>query len=153
MDFLVDCYFNSLYGSLSHSENKKLASIASKVVKESAFHLRRSRNWICRFGKGTNESRQRVGRALNELWGYTDELFEYDEVDLKMVEYRCCPSESSLRESWSRLVFEGLEAAQLGKPAARWSASGGRKGVHTEHMGRLLAELQVLQRRYPSLSW
>lgn len=153
--FLFDCYCKLVYEVLSRADHqsKELSGIASKIVKESAFHLVRSSRWMCRLGKGTDESRKRVNKALSELWGYTDEFFDYDEVDIRMADLGCSPERDELKTSWLNLVVDKLGTAGLEIPRAQWSARGGRKGVHTEHMGRLLAELQVLQRRYPSLSW
>ena len=92
-------------------------------------------------------------RALEELWGYTREFFDYDETDRSMVSIGACPEKEKLRFDWSNLVEKLLFDVSLKLPESKWEANGGRQGVHTEHMGRLLAEMQVLQRRYPSLSW
>lgn len=153
--FLFDCYCRLIFESLSRSndKNNELSSIASKVVKESAFHLTRSSRWICRLGRGTEESRERINKALVELWGYTEEFFEYDEVDRKMLDLGFCMEKGALKEAWLNLVRNGLLDAELEIPESQWTAQGGRRGVHTEHMGRLLAEMQVIQRRYPDLSW
>ncbi|MEC9248958.1 MAG: Phenylacetic acid catabolic protein, partial [Pseudomonadota bacterium] len=81
------------------------------------------------------------------------EFFDYDDTDRRMVEIGACPNENTLRTEWLTMVEKVLEEAGLKLPESQWEARGGRQGVHTEHMGRLLAEMQVLQRRYPALSW
>ena len=153
--FLFDSYCRLIFGFLSGSDdkNRALSGIASKVVKESAFHLTRSSRWMSRLGKGTEESRERIDKALVDLWGYTDEFFDYDEVDREMVALGFCMEKDTLKDAWLNLVRKGLLEAELEIPESHWAAGGGRCGVHTEHMGRLLAEMQVIQRRYPDLSW
>ena len=153
--FLFDHYCVLVYRALSRFDkpSDQLPGLAAKIVKESSFHLARSTKWVQRLGLGTTESNLRMKRALEELWGYTREFFDYDETDRSMVSIGACPEKEKLRSDWSNLVEKLLFDVSLKLPESKWEANGGRQGVHTEHMGRLLAEMQVLQRRYPSLSW
>ncbi len=151
--YLVDVYHFHLYSGLEKSSDSMLASIAAKAIKETTYHVRRSGDWIIKLGDGSDESRQRMQDALDELWGYTGELFAADEVD----DYASCkgigPDPHALRSDWERDVFDKLRTATLSIPEEVWQISGGREGVHTETMGALLAEMQFLQRSYPGLNW
>jgi ring-1,2-phenylacetyl-CoA epoxidase subunit PaaC len=151
--YFVDVYHLQLYCALSTSADGTLAAIAAKTVKESTYHVRRSRAWVARLGDGTPESRQRMQAALDELWGYTAEFFVGDEVDVAMCTQGLAPAPADLLTAWQLEVEPCLAQASLVQPSDAWRATGGRQGLHTEHMGRLLAEMQILQRSYPGLDW
>ena len=151
--FMLDVYHRELYALLKGSADETLAAIASKAVKECAYHVRRSGEWILRLGDGTSESHDRAQSALDELWGYSHELFAGDAVDRAMMDAKVVPDLADVCEPWRREVEATLTEATLQIPHDDWQATGGREGVHTEHMGHLLAELQVLQRTYPELEW
>ena len=151
--FLLDVYHRELFAMLKGSADETLAAIASKAVKECAYHVRRSGEWILRLGDGTSESHDRAQSALAELWGYSHELFAGDAVDRAMADAKVVPDLVDVYEPWRREVEATLTEATLQIPRDDWQATGGREGVHTEHMGHLLAELQVLQRTYPELEW
>lgn len=151
--FMLDVYHRELYALLKGSADETLAAIASKAVKECAYHVRRSGEWILRLGDGTSESHDRAQSALDELWGYSHELFAGDAVDRAMTDAKVVPDLADVCEPWRREVEATLTEATLQIPHDDWQATGGREGVHTEHMGHLLAELQVLQRTYPGLEW
>ncbi len=151
--FLLDVYHRELFAMLKGSADETLAAIASKAVKECAYHVRRSSEWVLRLGDGTSESHDRAQSALAELWGYSHELFAGDAVDRAMADAKVVPDLVDVYEPWRREVEATLTEATLQIPHDDWQATGGREGVHTEHMGHLLAELQVLQRTYPELEW
>ena len=151
--FMLDVYHRELYALLKGSSDETLAAIASKAVKECAYHVRRSGEWILRLGDGTSESHDRAQSALDELWGYSHELFAGDAVDRATMDAKVVPDLADVCEPWRREVEATLTEATLQIPHDDWQATGGREGVHTEHMGHLLAELQVLQRTYPELEW
>jgi ring-1,2-phenylacetyl-CoA epoxidase subunit PaaC len=130
-------YQKPLYEMLS--EDAELGPIAAKAVKESAYHLDHARLWTVRLGDGTEESHRRAQAAVDDLWPYTHELFE--------------PPFELLRARWLETVQKTLEDATLKQPEDRWRPSGGRQGVHTEHLSRLLAEMQVLHRAHPGATW
>ncbi len=151
--FLLDVYHRLLFDRLQASVDEALAGIAAKAVKESTYHVRRSSDWVQRLGDGTAESHARAQSALDELWAYTHELFASDAVDGAMAAAGIAPELSALRAPWQTEVEATLTAGTLAIPADEWQAEGGRNGLHTEHMGRLLAEMQVLQRMHPGLEW
>ncbi|MEE2984582.1 MAG: 1,2-phenylacetyl-CoA epoxidase subunit PaaC [Pseudomonadota bacterium] len=151
--FLLDVYHRELFAMLKGSADETLAAIASKAVKECAYHVRRSGEWILRLGDGTSESHDRAQSALDELWGYSHELFAGDAVDRARADAKVVPDLVDVYAPWRREVEATLTEATLQIPHDDWQATGGREGVHTEHMGHLLAELQVLQRTYPELEW
>lgn len=151
--FLLDTYHLDLYRRLLDSTDSTLAAIAGKAVKEATYHARRSGEWVSRLGGGTDESHRRTQAALNELWAYTPELFAGDEIDQVVAENGIAPAPEAIEAGWLAAVRARFEAAGLTLPEPGWTAGGGRDGLHTEHMGRLLAEMQVLQRTYPGQTW
>ena len=150
---LLDVYHLHLFDRLQTSADETLAAIAAKVVKECTYHVRRSSGWVKRLGDGTAASHARAQAALDELWAYTHELFAVDAVDEAMAVAGIAPDLAAVHTVWRDEVESTLTAATLEIPDDEWQADGGRDGLHTEHMGRLLAEMQVLQRTYPGLEW
>ena len=106
-----------------------------------------------RLGLGTEESNQRLQAAIDELWGYVDELFAMDNLEQQLLADGVAVDRAVLRDAWQSDVCELLEAVGLAVPGSEWQVSGGRAGVHTEHLGHLLSEMQFMQRAYPGLSW
>jgi ring-1,2-phenylacetyl-CoA epoxidase subunit PaaC len=151
--YLVDAYHHALYKALCASSDATLAAIAGKAVKECAYHLRRSGDWVVRLGDGTADSHARCQAALDEVWAYTAEMFNGDAVDDAMAAAGIGVAPASMAAAWRDEVEAHLALATLTAPRDDWSASGGRQGLHTEHMGRLLAELQFVQRAYPGQKW
>jgi ring-1,2-phenylacetyl-CoA epoxidase subunit PaaC len=151
--FLVDSFNVLFLDRLQSSADASLAAIASKVLKESRYHLRRSREWMLRLGLGTGESHSRLQHAVNELWGYTSELFAIDELECGLVTGGIAVDCAALQADWNREVGQTLGAAGIELPDSAWQVSGGRQGKHTEGLGYLLCELQFMQRAYPGLQW
>lgn len=151
--YLVDVYHHQLFLALGTSSDPTLAAIAAKAVKETAYHVRRSGDWVVRLGDGTQQSHSRCQLALDELWAYTGELFAGDGIDQAMAAQGIGVDPAQLAPAWSETVANQLKQATLQQPRDEWQAGGGRAGLHTEHMGHLLAELQFMQRAYPGLKW
>jgi ring-1,2-phenylacetyl-CoA epoxidase subunit PaaC len=142
-----------LWRELARSKDGELAGIAAKAEKECAYHLRHSSEWVIRLGDGTHESHERMQRAVDDIWMFTGELFEVDEVDRAMIAAGIAVDASTLRPAWSETVGEVLAEATLTRPKDGWVVSGGRCGTHTEHLGHMLAQMQVLKRAYPGAAW
>ena len=151
--FFFDAWHYLLLDALRASTDARVAEIADKAVKEVAYHLERSRDWVVRLGDGTDESHRRTQKAVNMLWPYTGELFEADEVERALVPAGIAADPAGLRPSWLDVVGATLEEATLKQPASGWMQRGGRSGLHSEHLGYLLAEMQFLQRAYPGATW
>ncbi|MFN3875134.1 MAG: 1,2-phenylacetyl-CoA epoxidase subunit PaaC [Flavobacteriales bacterium] len=151
--FLFDAYHLPLMQALSKSADAQLAAIAGKSVKEATYHLRASSDWMIRFGDGTEDSHQRAQAALDDLWTFTGELFESDAVLEEMAKAGIAPDMAAVKAAWSKTVDEVLAEATLKRPADGFMATGGRKGLHTEHMGYILAEMQHVVRAYPGAQW
>jgi ring-1,2-phenylacetyl-CoA epoxidase subunit PaaC len=151
--FLFDAYHLPLMQALTKSNDAQLSAIAGKSVKEATYHLRASSEWIIRFGDGTEESHQRAQAALDNLWTYTGELFENDAVLEEMTKAGTAPDIAAVKEAWSKTVEEVLSEATLKRPADAFMMTGGRKGLHSEHMGFILAEMQHVTRAYPGVEW
>ena len=150
---LLDAWQVETYEGLSSSTDTRLAAIAAKALKESRYHYRFSSGWLVRLGDGTEESHQRAQHALNGLWRFTDELFTADDVDEQMAAAGIAPRLSELQPRWSAHIDEVLREATLVRPASAHYAWHGKRGVHTEHLGHMLTEMQHLQRTYPGAQW
>ena len=135
----LSAYQRPLYEKLAAGDDERLAGIAAKAVKESAYHLDHSALWTVRLGDGTAESHRRMQAAVDEVWPYTHELFEGPHADL--------------REGWLSTVDGVLGSATLARPADGWAPTGGREGRHTEELSYLLGEMQVLHRAHPGARW
>jgi ring-1,2-phenylacetyl-CoA epoxidase subunit PaaC len=145
---LVSAFTDPFWRASITSNDSTIAAIAAKAEKETAYHLRHAAEWLIRLGDGTAESHRRAQDALNDLWPYTGELFTDMGGDVGMVAHPM-----SLRETWNATIDGILARATLERPSDGWMQSGGRRGRHTEHLGHLLAEMQVLQRTYPGAAW
>lgn len=146
--------FNTFYlEQMLKSQDATLAAIAAKAVKETRYHLRRSHEWALRLGDGTEESHQRMQRAVDNLWGYTHEMFDVDDLERQLIDAGVAVDSASLRPQWLEKVSAILTEATLTVPEDSWVVRGGRVGYHTENLGHLLTEMQFLQRSYPGLDW
>ena len=150
---MVDVFDVGFYGQLTGSKDPNLAAIGAKALKESRYHLRRSEDWIRRLGDGTEESHRRVQDAFEQLWGYADELFEMPAAEQQLAGAGIAVDRAALKPGWTATMQNVLQEATLEVPKDDWSIGGGRDGMHTEHLGYLLAEMQFLQRAYPGLTW
>jgi ring-1,2-phenylacetyl-CoA epoxidase subunit PaaC len=149
--FLYSAFVDPWWRALAGSTDKRLAAIAAKAEKESAYHLRHSAEWFIRLGDGTPESHRRAQEALEKLWPYTGEMFAAE--DAALVAAGICIDPPALRVAWNATVNDVLARATLQRPRDGWMQSGGREGRHSEHLGHLLAELQYLQRAHPGATW
>jgi ring-1,2-phenylacetyl-CoA epoxidase subunit PaaC len=150
---LFAAYAYPLYAALSKSKDATLAAIAAKAEKEMAYHVRHSGEWIIRLGDGTEESHERAQAALDELYAYSTELFEMDEIEQALVEAGIAIDPASLRSEWERTTTRIFADAMLKIPPQSFGQTGGRKGRHSEHLGYILADMQFLQRTYPGAQW
>lgn len=151
--FLFDAWHYLLLKALKGSSDTRIAEIAEKAFKEVSYHLDRSRDLVIRLGDGTAESHRRMQEALDELWPFTGEMFMSDALDAELVEAGIVPAPESLKASWDEIVAETLAEGTLKKPTDGYMHKGGRRGVHTEHLGFILSEMQFLQRAYPGATW
>jgi len=152
-NFLHDTFNFLFYTKLSESTDEILAALAAKSLKEVKYHLRHSSNWLIRLGDGTEESNHKVQVSLEEIWQYTAELFEMDEVDNELFRSGIGVDNKALKAQWDEIVNNTLNKAKLKRPTDTYMATGGKKGMHTEHLGFLLAEMQFMQRSYPDAKW
>jgi ring-1,2-phenylacetyl-CoA epoxidase subunit PaaC len=146
-----------LLRALARSTDPRVAEIAAKAVKEVTYHAERSADWVIRLGDGTDESHARMQRAVDALWPYTGEMFMIDAVDDALIDAGIAADAPTLREPWLAAVRMVFDEATLVLPRGEWmhgaNGRGGKQGVHTEHLGHLLAEMQHLQRAYPGAQW
>jgi len=149
----LSAFQHPLYEALSASTDARIAGIAAKAVKESAYHLDHATMWTVRLGDGTPESHRRMADALDEVWPYTFELFESDAVTRRVAAAGVGVDPSALRDGWADTVGDVLRRATLDVPTTDWRPTGGRDGRHTESLGYLLAEMQVLHRAHPGANW
>ncbi|MCR9218620.1 MAG: phenylacetate-CoA oxygenase subunit PaaC [Alphaproteobacteria bacterium] len=151
--FLFSAWSYELYRRLTASTDPGLAAIAAKAVKEAAYHRRHSGEWLIRLGDGTAESKRRAQDALDDLWIFTDEMFEAQPGDAALAAAGLIPEPSSLRPDWEAMVERVLAEATLTRPDPGFRREGGRTGRHSEYLGHILSELQFLQRAYPGAQW
>jgi ring-1,2-phenylacetyl-CoA epoxidase subunit PaaC len=148
-EFLFSTYQFYLYQQMQSSKDERLAAIAEKSFKEVTYHLKWSSEWVIRVGDGTEESKSRIEKAIEEIWMFVDELFEVADYEKSSgINY------SQLKENWNKKITSVFEEATLTVPEPKtWHQTGGKNGVHTEHLGYILAEMQVLQRTHPGATW
>tara|TARA_R110002073_G_scaffold14554_2_gene59344 strand:- start:24211 stop:24963 length:753 start_codon:yes stop_codon:yes gene_type:complete len=151
--FLFDAYHLLLLQELEKSHDMTLAAIAKKSIKEVSYHLRFSSDWVKRLGDGTDESHQKMQNGIDSLWTYTDELFHQTDADIAMVVKGIGVDVTKLRDIYLENVSAILEEATLTVPENKWFQKGGKHGIHTEHLGYMLSDLQFMQRTYPNMEW
>jgi ring-1,2-phenylacetyl-CoA epoxidase subunit PaaC len=151
--FFADVFDFYLYSELQHSSDETLASIAAKALKEITYHLRHTSKWMIRLGDGTEESKNRVQQSIDELYRFTGELFETDEVDAILIKDKVTVDLASIKNAWHTKVKEVFAEAGLTLPEEVYMQTGSRKAQHTEHLGFLLAEMQHLHRAFPGAQW
>jgi ring-1,2-phenylacetyl-CoA epoxidase subunit PaaC len=151
--FLFDHWHLLALRTLARSQDARVAEIAAKGAKESAYHAERSADWVVRLGDGTEESHRRMQAALDELWRYAGEMFVADAAECALVEAGIAADVRALEAPWYAAVDAVLAEATLARPPAGYVQQGGKQGRHTEHLGHLLAEMQFLQRAYPDSRW
>ena len=147
--FFFSTYQYYLYQQLQNNADDQLKAIAAKALKEVTYHVRWSSEWVIRLGDGTEESKKRLLKALDELWMFTGEFFEPAAYELNMsINFIL------MKEEWNKKVSSVFEEATIAVPVEnKWHQSGGKSGNHSEHLGLLLAEMQFMQRAYPNSEW
>jgi ring-1,2-phenylacetyl-CoA epoxidase subunit PaaC len=150
---MMSTFLKLLWEQLQHSSDPELAAIAGKAVKEARYHQRHAFDWVVRLGDGTDESARRLGSAMEQLWRYAAELFDADEIDEHAAHTGLGPRWSELVDAWEAEMHPLLGDAGIDLPHASPFRSTGKRGVHSEHMGYILAELQHLQRSFPGGVW
>lgn len=152
--FLNGCFDYLMFRDLMNSKDETISGLAAKSIKEVTYHVRHAGDWVVRLGDGTEESHLRIQKSLNELWPFTNELFEQDSVDELLISSDIAFDKESLRDEWSKMVNEIFNKSTLLVPEnITYFPNGGLKGVHTEQLGYLLAEMQYLPRTYPDAVW
>jgi ring-1,2-phenylacetyl-CoA epoxidase subunit PaaC len=150
---MFSTYQQHLWDQLQTSSDPTLAAIAAKAAKETAYHLRHARTWVQRLGKGTSESHARMQWAVDALWRFSDELFKADELDHRLAQTGVAVNADRLAQVWHASIEGDLSGATLALPVDLHQTDGGRLGRHTNHLGLMLAEMQVLHRAHPGATW
>ncbi len=147
--FFFSTFQYYLYQQLQNNNDEQLKAIAAKALKEVTYHVRWSSEWVIRLGDGTEESKKRIVKAVDELWMFTGELFEPASYELNTnIDF------IFLKENWNKRIRSIFAEATIDVPAeTSWHQSGGKIGNHSEHLGFILAEMQFLQRAYPNSEW
>lgn len=151
--FLFDVFHLALLTELQNSKDDMLKAIANKSIKEVSYHVRFSSDWMKRLGDGTEESHLKIQTAINDLWIFTDELFHQTDADNEMVQLGVGVDVTLLKEDYYKKINSILEEATLEIPQVEYFQKGGKLGIHSEHMGYLLSDLQYMQRTYPNMTW
>ena len=150
---LFETFYARLLDALVGCSDTRLAEIAASAVKEVRYHLRHVSQWLVRLGDGTDESHARVQASVDELWRFTGEMFAGDEVDALLRDELDGPDLEAIHAGWRADITALLAEATLSMPEDGWMDGGGRRGVHSEHLGFLIAEMQHLRRTYPGADW
>ncbi len=151
--FLVSAYLVYLYEELKSSKDATLSALAAKSLKEVTYHLRHSSNWVIRMGDGTEESNKRIKKAIDELWLFTGDMFDMDDVDKALISQGIAVDMNKVKAKWDKKVADVFAEATLMVPSGTFMIEGSREGKHTEYLGHLLAEMQVLPRSFPGAQW
>jgi ring-1,2-phenylacetyl-CoA epoxidase subunit PaaC len=151
--FYFDAWHRLLLAKLTHSRDGRIAEIAAKAGKEVTYHVERSADWVIRLGDGTDESHARMQAAIDDMWMYTGEMFDPDETDTALADEGIGCDLRTLAPAWREVVGSVLEEATLSVPSGTSMQRGGKNGVHTEHLGHMLATMQSLHRSYPGAQW
>lgn len=151
--FLFDVYHLMFLEQLTKSQDQMLSSIAQKAIKEVSYHHRFSSNWVKRLGDGTKLSHEKAQNTIDNLWMYTDELFHLTQNDTIVIDKNIGVDVTKLKDAYYIKVTELLRDATLEIPESKWFQKGGKQGIHTEHFGYLLADLQYMQRTFPDMQW
>lgn len=146
--FLLSQFQLEFFTQLLQHEDAQVAAIAEKFIKEISYHLKWSQDWVLRLGDGTDESKRRIQQAIDTIWAYTSELFIQPDYARD-----ACLNYASIETIWNKKVAAIFEEAGLVIPAKTFVQKGGIYGMHTEHLGYILAEMQYLQRAYPNSEW
>lgn len=149
----IDAWHVALFSRLMNSKDAQIAAIAAKAIKEARYHLRFSRGWVERLGGGTALSAERMQAAVDNLWRFTAELFEADALEVELIAQDIAVDPRALKADWLAEISATLSAAELSMPQEQPYRHGGKQGLHTEHLGPMLAEMQYLQRSYPGQQW
>lgn len=151
--YFYDVWHLAFLEQLVNSNDETLAAIAAKSVKEARYHVRHSSTWVKRLGDGTEVSHQRMQAAVDEMWQFTPEMFESDELDQRMLAAGIGADLNVVKQHWQTHISKTLSEATMVEPDQAFLMSGGRQGMHTQHMGFLLAEMQILPRSMPGCEW
>ena len=149
----IDCFDLLFYTELSKSKDETLAGIAAKSIKEITYHKRHSFSWVPRFGNGTEESAKRLQQGFDDIWQFTGEMFEMNEVDDILINEGIGVNLSLLYSKWNKEITELLHQAGISIPSETYMQKGSRQGLHSEHLGYILAEMQALPRMHPGAKW
>ena len=151
--FLFSAFALLQMDALTKSAHPELAGIAAKAVKETRYHVRHSGQWVITLGDGTAESHDRAQAALDDLWRYTGEFFLSDDVDRASAAIGVGIDPSTLETAWRQQVEDIVRRATLTLPSSNYMQRGGRTGRHTEHLGHMLTEMQIVARSHPGADW
>jgi len=151
--FFVDVFYNFYLEELLKSSDENVVAITAKAIKETRYHLKRSEPWIRQLAEGTDESRQRILNALEELKDFVGELFAMPVWEQELCDAGIAPDRNALQQPWDEYVQKFLAISDIEYHDTVLRIRGGRDGIHTEHLGHMLCDMQFLQRSYPNMQW
>ncbi|RMD49973.1 MAG: phenylacetate-CoA oxygenase subunit PaaI [Alphaproteobacteria bacterium] len=151
--FFFAAFMHPFWQAAQDSGDEVVRGVAGKAVKEMAYHVRHSGEWIIRLGDGTDESRRRMIAALEALAPYVEELFVSSPAAAELERRGVLPERAAMRPAFEATLGRVLAEAGLEMPEVPWPQTGGREGLHTEDLGHILAEMQYMQRAYPGCQW
>lgn len=152
-NFLYSTLMLLVWDALQQSTDTQLAAIAAKSLKETRYHVRHARDWLLRLGDGTEASHRRIQAAVDHLMPYTQEFWTASVAEMQAASHGAGVDVPSLQDAWDAMVDEALAEATLRRPAAGGYAPRGKEGMHSEHLGYVLSEMQGLARQHPGATW
>ena len=152
-NLLYDSFYLLFYQELIKSNDKTLSALAEKSLKEIKYHLRHSSSWVIRLGDGTKESNIRIQKSLNEIWKYTNEFFQIDEIDKHMIKKNIGVDTKLFQQEWNLLISKTLKEAKLIQPKNNNIYFRGKDGHHSKYLNSLIEEMQEIPRKYPDAKW
>ena len=152
-NFLFDAFSFHFYTELSKSTNEFLKGFAEKSLKEVRYHLRHSGEWVVRLGDGTEESKLKIQKSLEDVWDFTNDMFATNQEIDELTKEGIAPDYNLIKENWKKTISDILKRATLNLPEDGYMQKDSLKGLHSEHLGHLLSEMQYLQRAHPNAKW
>lgn len=152
-NLMLSAFSYHLYKSLKNSADDTISAFASKSLKEVTYHLRHSAEWLVRLGDGTEESHEKAQQSIDDLWEYTADLFAMNEVDEFLISEKIACDLNTIKPLWDDTINDVLTRATLNRPEDSYMQKGSLNGMHSEHLGHLLTEMQFLPRAYPDAKW
>tara|TARA_B100000902_G_scaffold216935_1_gene206198 strand:- start:12581 stop:13324 length:744 start_codon:yes stop_codon:yes gene_type:complete len=151
--YLYTEYMLLFFEYLSQSSDEELSAISKKSIKELKYHVKHSKSWVIRLGDGTNESKNKIQKSFNDIWRFTGELFEMNNIDIALMKKNIAVDKKIIKTIWDEKINETFKTSKIDRPKCEFMLSGSIDGLHTENLGHILSEMQYIPRSFPNAKW